>query len=170
MMNAVGYQVFFSAISLKINSDLDFKISEGKLAGIDKIIFKKPVVSLPYLPTKPFESDLNGELTYNGNIYRYVKSILKNDTLYYECVLNQKAKSIDGALSNYFKFNTGQTTKSEKSTVLGQKIFKDYLANTHTNLPKIACFNLKNSIFKHYSAVVLAFNIENPSPPPRLFS
>lgn len=168
-MNAIGYQVFFSTYRFKINNNLDNKIIEGNLTGFDKIIFKAPVISLPYLPSKPFVSDLTGELMYKGNTYRYVKSTLIKDTIYYECVLNIKSNEISSALSDFIKLNNGEHNSSKKAAGFGQKLFKDYLPNSTISLPIIICTNLKKNKYKHYNSSLTVFTVDNPSPPPQSF-
>ncbi|TAE38131.1 MAG: hypothetical protein EAY66_04710 [Sphingobacteriales bacterium] len=167
LMNAIGFQLFFSVYNFKINTTLDAKIDEGKIADIQTITLKIPIISLPYLPTKAIENDLKGELNYKGNTYRYVKTTIHNDTIYYQCMVNLKGKAIKNAFADYIKKNNNETSNTKKSGQFGQKMAKNYLANPSFSLSDINSINLIKSEYCRYNSSLIAFNIDKPSPPPR---
>jgi hypothetical protein len=168
LLNAIGFQLFFSAYNFKINTTLDTQIDEGKTSGIQKIIFKKAIIHLPYLPSKPIENDLKGELSYGGNVYRYVKSTILKDTVYYQCVANPIGKQIKNTFTDYVKKNNNQASNNKKNGTIGQKIIKNYLANPYLGLPIISSISLKNNWYHRYNSLLAIGNTNNAVPPPRL--
>lgn len=171
MLNAIGYQLFFSAYNLKISRELDNKIDEGKTEGIHTIIFKVPMrVALPYLPSKPIENDLKGELNYKENTYRYVKSTIHNDTIYYECILNKQAKLVKNAFSEYLIKYNNENPSSKKSAGFSQKILKDYLNIVPSKIPSVENFTLKDEKYFVHSFRLRDIYLDYAVPPPRNFS
>ena len=170
MLNAVGFQLLFSAYNIKINKELDIRIDEGSKTGIQTVIYKVPIqINLPYLSSKPIENDLKGELDYKGNIYRYVKSTICKDTIYYECIVNKQGKVIKNAFKDYLSKNS-ENPNSKKSTGFVQKVLKNYLTIPFLMLPLIELTSLKSkTYFSQYDTlwdICLDLNV----PPPRVIS
>lgn len=167
MLNAMGFQLLFSAYNIKINKELDIRIDEGSTTGIQTVIYKVPIqINLPYLSSKPIENDLKGELDYKGNIYRYVKSTICKDTIYYECIVNKQGKLIKNAFKDYLSKNS-ENPNSKKSTGFVQKVQKNYLSIPFLILPSIGFTSLKSKKYFLQSHTLWDIYLDLIVPPPR---
>ena len=102
LFNAVGYKVVFFYLEQQADIRLETKIKTLHEADTQLITVKIPI-NLPYQTDwREFES-IDGEMTYKGKTYKYVKRKVLRDTLILVCIDHREKSQIEKRSSDYFK-------------------------------------------------------------------
>ena len=123
LFNFVGYKLVFNALRQKAGKDLVSRIDHNAYNEADLITITVPL-SMPYLnDSKDFERK-DGEITFNGKIYHYVKEKVSQGNLVLMCLPDEQKMRIQSAkddfskLANELQNNTSSKKSGENSRVL----------------------------------------------------
>ncbi|MXV53187.1 hypothetical protein GS399_19650 [Pedobacter sp. HMF7647] len=102
LFNIIGYKIFF--YYLKVEADKSMEVAIEKITNQDKRLIQiKIPIGLPYQTNwKNFER-VDGEVSFKGKTYRYVKQRVYNDTLILLCIDYHEKSKIEKSSSDYFK-------------------------------------------------------------------
>jgi hypothetical protein len=123
LFNFVGYKLVFNALQQKAGKDLVSRIDHNAYNEADLITITVPL-SMPYLnDSKDFERK-DGEITFNGKIYHYVKEKVSQGNLVLMCLPDEQKMRIQSAkddfskLANELQNNTSSKKSGDNSQVL----------------------------------------------------
>jgi len=123
LFNFVGYKLVFYALQQKAGKELVSRIDNNTYNEADLITITVPL-SMPYLTeSKDFERK-DGEITFNGKIYHYVKEKVSQGNLVLMCLPDEQKMRIQSAkddfskLANELQNNTSSKKSGENSQVL----------------------------------------------------
>lgn len=165
--NIIGVQVVYFFCKMHSNSNIDNRIINADLSQLEKVTFSlKLPVKLPYMPAK-FENEFTGEWEFKGNVYRFIKSKIINNTVYYECVTNKEGKIMLKAFAEEISKNSdskGTSKKAGKS--LNFNFLKNYLSSNTNYQLHLGVFLKKEKYSTYKVAYTKDFFIKLPVPPP----
>lgn len=122
---------------------------------------------LPYQLNQQEYERVDGEFTYQGQLYRLAKQKHENDTLYLVCIDSKQEMLLTNSLNDFIKLSNDIPTTSKHAIYFICKLLKDYQRETHEDLIAGAGWFL--TIF-YSEEKSLYFNPHIPvsSPPPKL--
>lgn len=127
MLNVFGYYGLFMGarfhVGQKIQSSFDFDNYQGS----PEIMFKVPL-TLPYATDMNEYERVDGEFSYQGDVYRLVKQKLTRDTLHIVCVKDAQSKKIDKALEDYVKTFADNPAGEKNHSKPAPSVSKDYFS------------------------------------------
>jgi len=138
LFNSIGYKVLFVYLEHEADTRIQAKIQT--LDEFDqRLITVKIPINLPYQTDwREFES-IDGEMTFKGKTYKYVKRKVLRDTLILLCIDHQEKNELQKSSADYFKKVNDLASETNKKPVL--KIAKtDYFqesANLALAVPPI---------------------------------
>jgi len=137
IFNTIGYRLFISYMGHKMDVEFVSGLDEGDYSDNDLIALHVPV-NLPYQNNWKGYERIDGEITVNGRVYKYVKRKLSNDTMTLLCIRHDKKTGLEQKAINYFeKINdTQRDNENSRKTDLFKQLFSDFDTN--------AFFEIKN--------------------------
>lgn len=165
LFNVLGFYGVFIGLRYKTSQDLIQRLDTNDYADAETFTIKVPM-TLPYQEDQDTFERINGEIEYQGNVYRLVKQKLSHDTLYIVCLSDSQAKHINNAMHDYVKTFADKAADS-KQNIKTFTFIKDYLPTKIVLTSDIAGWNhplLMNSLSKD---LVLSTYISIQSPPPK---
>jgi len=152
VFNTIGYKFLFNYLQKKADATLDAKLDKGAYNDNDLVTVKFPL-NLPYQNNwQDFERTI-GEVTINGQNYKYVKRKVTNDTLYLLCIRHDIKTELQKKANDYFgKVNNLPGNENGKKAELAKQLLTDYIIADHFKLSfsseKNTSFNLfRNAVF-----------------------
>lgn len=126
IFNTVGYRLFISYLQNKADVTLTARLDDGRYNSKDLFIVKVPI-NLPYQTNwKEFER-VDGEINYNGKVFKYVKRKLFNDTMILVCIQNgAKEKLVQQANDYLGKINDFSHNSSGKKCDIAKQLNCDF--------------------------------------------
>jgi hypothetical protein len=123
LFNTIGYKAAF----YYLEEEADARI-EAKIKTIDEndsqLITVKIPINLPYQTDwREFES-IDGEMTFKGKTYRYVKRKVLRDTLILLCIKHEEKSQLQQARAEYYKKINDLTSDTKKPVV--KQVKTDY--------------------------------------------
>jgi hypothetical protein len=119
LFNTIGYKALFFYLEKEADARIEAKIRT--IDELDKrLITIKLPINLPYQTDwREFES-IDGEMTFKGKTYKYVKRKVMRDTLVLLCIDHSEKSRLEKGSAEYFKKVNDLTTESQKKPVLKQ--------------------------------------------------
>jgi regulatory protein YycI of two-component signal transduction system YycFG len=124
LFNLGGYRLWFYFEQNNSDESIEASIDKAEYDEDDLLTIKVPL-SLPYQnDTKDFER-IEGEINFNGKIYKYVKRKIEKGEFVLLCLPDKNKMKIEEAKEDFFKYSNdlGQTNsnKQEKSKAISIK-------------------------------------------------
>ncbi len=163
VFNTIGYRLFISFVQDKADAAFVGKLDKGNYNDEDLITVKIPI-NLPYQNNwKEFER-VDGEIKLNGQVYKYVKRKVYNDTMILLCIQHETKTKLEQKANDYFgKMNDLPGNDNKKADAFKQ-LLSDYdtVADAHSFsvTGKTPDFNLHNE-----AALLLNFIPLHGQPP-----
>lgn len=135
LFNIVGYRIFFLYLEREANLRIESKIET--LSHLDReLITVKIPINLPYqIDWKGFER-VDGEVSVNGKIYRYVKQRVYRDTLILLCLNDKEKTSLKKRAAEYFQQVNDLTAETNKKPVFKNSKL-DFFEEMRITFPKL---------------------------------
>lgn len=136
LFNIIGYRILFYYVQKQGDIKVQASLDRENYNEDDLITIKVPL-SLPYQTNwKNFER-IDGEVTLDGKIYRYVKRKVENGQLVLLCLPDEHKQRLQTARDDFFKMaNDLSATSSKKSnsTVSLKNVLSDYDKQQEENI------------------------------------
>ncbi len=113
LFNWIGYSFVSDYLQYNSNVNLEKQL-DANLYNEDDLIELKLAINLPYQNNWADYERYDGEVEFEGIIYKYVKRKVFNDTLYLKCLPNTNKMSLNAAKNDYFKM-TGDLAQNDHS-------------------------------------------------------
>ena len=133
VFNLFGYRLLFNYAQQQSDIRLEASLDKEQYNESDLITIKVPL-SVPYQNDQADFERVNGEITYQGKLYKYVKRKMSGGQLVLQCLPNQNKMHLQSAKNDFFKFandlvqnNHSKSTGHSKDVNL-KNIVSDYIA------------------------------------------
>jgi hypothetical protein len=127
LLNALGFYGVFVGWQWKNSRDFNTRLEADNYLEQETRTFKVPL-TLPYgVDSRDYER-VQGEFTYEGEMFRLVKQRMYRDTLYLVCVKDVKSTEINQALADYVKTFTDKPESSKNAVKITFDFSKDFLS------------------------------------------
>ncbi len=129
VFNTIGYRLWTEYAQNKADLNFETKLDNGHYNEEDLISIKVPL-NLPYQTNwKEFER-VDGEISLNGKVYKYVKRKVYNDTLILVCISHQEKTKLQEKANDYFgKVNGLPGNETNKKAQAIKQLVSDYDVN-----------------------------------------
>ena len=150
VFNTIGYRLLIAVVQDKVDAAFEGRLDKGIYNDEDLLTVKIPI-NLPYQNNwKEFER-VDGEINLNGQIYKYVKRKIYNDTMILLCIQHETKTKLEQKANDYFgKMNDLPGNDTKKADAYKQ-LLSDY--DTVADSPafsiagKTSEFNVQNETF-----------------------
>ncbi len=124
--NTLGYYLYTTIAIMRANKYLEARLDIGDYSESNLIKINVPL-SLPYTTDWTAPERVDGSITYQGVLYKYVKRIFTNGVMSYWCIAHDAGKHISDKATDYFgKVNGLPGTNSQKKNTDIKKVFSDF--------------------------------------------
>lgn len=125
LFNLFGYRFLFNYEQQQSDKHLEASLDKQDYNEADLITIKVPL-SLPYVSNQQNFERIDGEITVNGKILKYVKRKISDGCLILLCLPDHNKMRIESAKDEFFKYANDlvQNNQSNKSTNSKTSIFK----------------------------------------------
>jgi len=148
LFNIIGYKVFFYFIQQNAEYRIQAKIDTIKDDDKGLSIVRVPL-NLPYQTNWAEFERIDGEVSFNGITYKYVKRKVFNDTLVLVCLPFKEKTVIQKNSNDYFKKVNDLANDTNKKPPAKQGKMDDYYQPTSINKSVICQFEISR-IYQHY--------------------
>lgn len=144
LFNLFGYRVLFNYEQQQSDILLEATLDKQDYNDADLITIKVPL-SLPYVNNQQSFERVDGEITVNGKILKYVKRRITDGNLILLCLPDHNKMRIESAKDEFFKYANDlvQNNQSKKSGNTQTGVFKNLLLYYN-----IDTFNCAPSIYR----------------------
>ncbi len=135
LFNLFGYRILFNYEQQQSDIQLEASLDKQDYKDADLITIKVPL-SLPYVNNQQNFERVDGEITVNGKILKYVKRRISDGNLILLCVPDHNKMRIESAKDEFFKYANDlvQNNQSKKSGNTKPGVFKDHLSEYNINV------------------------------------
>ncbi len=112
LFNLAGYRFVFSFQENKATQKLEASIDAGNYTDANLVEIKMPL-NMPYVSDKSYEAAY-GETSINGEIYRYVKRKISNNTLFLLCIPHREKTNALTAKHEFEKNIAGDSKENNQ--------------------------------------------------------
>ncbi|NEU08508.1 hypothetical protein GZH53_09325 [Flavihumibacter sp. R14] len=164
LFNTIGYKAIFFYLEQKADARIQAKIRT--LDEMDRrLIAVKIPINLPYQTDwREFES-FDGEMTFKGKTYRYVKRKVMRDTLILLCIDHQEKSQLQKSSADYFKKVNDLTSETNKKPVLKSAKTDYYQQSEKLCLSAPPVLILKINHFNYSSEIANGYPLKVKMPP-----
>lgn len=129
LFNLFGYRILFHYEQQQSDIRLEASLDKQEYNDADLITIKVPL-SLPYVNNQQSFERVDGEITVNGKILKYVKRKISDGNLILLCLPDQNKMRIESAKDEFFKYANDlvQNNQSKKSGNTKSGVFKNLLS------------------------------------------
>ena len=129
LFNWFGYRLLFNYLQDKKDSQLEARFDNNNYDQSQLIEIKIPL-NLPYQNNWSAFERYDGEIKYNGVIYKYVKRKVENNNLILLCYPNNDKMHLQNAKDEFFKLanDVQQQNHGKKPSPENTKAFKSLLS------------------------------------------
>lgn len=126
LFNLFGYRILFHYEQRQSDARLETSLDKQNYNDADLITIKVPL-SLPYVDNQQNFERVDGEITVNGKILKYVKRKIIDGNLILMCLPDHNKMQIESAKNDFFKFANDlvQNNQSKKSGSSKSGLFKN---------------------------------------------
>lgn len=134
LFNLVGYRILFNYEQQQSDLRLEVLLDNQGYNNADLITIKVPL-SLPYINNQQNFERIDGEITVNGKILKYVKRKITDGNLILLCLPDHNKMRVESAKDEFFKYtnNLVQNNHSKKSGDTKPGVFKNLLSEYTVN-------------------------------------
>ncbi len=166
VFNTIGYYGLFVLIQQQLTTPILQKIETNlnELGG--NLIFVIPM-ELPYGSSSEEYTGADGEIIYEGDVYRLVRQKFYHNMLYVVCVKDDRSSEIRGTMADYSKLFSGQQAEHTDSNIkIINSLSKYYTLNDHKVCQIAECWYI---VFDHsqYSDLYCYSNSTSVFHPPQ---
>lgn len=146
LFNLFGYRLLFNYEQQQSDVKLEAALDKEEYNDADLVTIKVPL-SLPYVNSQNSFERINGEITVNGKILKYVKRKISGGNLILLCLPDDNKMRLEAAKDDFFKYATDlvQGHQSKKSGNTKSGVFKNVLSE----------YNVINSNYHHSASCSL---------------
>lgn len=101
LFNLVGYQAYFYFQEQTHTKKFVARLDEGAYNDADLVRLSIPL-SLPYISDNDDFERVDGQITYKGKIYKYVKRKVTANSLVILCLKDEAASKLSGTKNRYY--------------------------------------------------------------------
>lgn len=129
LFNLFGYRILFHYEQQQSDMRLEASFDKQDYNDADLITIKVPL-SLPYVNNQQNFERVDGEITVNGKILKYVKRKISDGNLILMCLPDHNKMRIESAKDEFFKYANDlvQNNQSKKSGNTKSGVFKNLLS------------------------------------------
>lgn len=129
LFNVIGYRLVFYFEQQNADANVVAKLDNSDYNDKDLITIKVPI-SLPYQTNwKEFER-VDGEITFDGKIYKYVKRKIEDGQLVLMCLPDEHKQRLQTARDDFFKLandlTASSSSKKQNNTFSIKNLLGDY--------------------------------------------
>ncbi len=141
LFNLFGYRILFDYEQQQSDIRLEVSLDKQDYNDADLITIKVPL-SLPYINNQQNFERVNGEITVNGKILKYVKRKISDGNLVLQCLPDKNKMQIESAKDEFFKYANDlvQHNESKKSGNTKPGVFKNLLSEYDINTSDCSSF------------------------------
>jgi hypothetical protein len=168
--NLFGYRILFYIAQQQSDNNIERVLDRDQYDEKDLVTIKIPMSVSYQVEQRDFER-VDGEVTLNGRIYKFVKRKVCDGNLVLLCLPDQTKMHLQSAKDELFKYsidlqNSG-SKKTDNSKSIAGKNFSDY--NQHTTSYQVSFENtVKTSEFSKEYALLSSALHSSPEQPPEL--
>lgn len=126
LFNLFGYRILFNYEQQQSDVRLESSFDKEDYNDADLITIKVPL-SLPYVNNQHNFERIDGEITVNGKILKYIKRKITDGNLILMCLPDHNKMQIESAKGEFFKYANDlvQNNQSKKSGNTKSGVFKN---------------------------------------------
>lgn len=134
LFNLFGYRILFDYEQQQSDMQLVASLDKQDYNDADLITIKVPL-SLPYVNNQKDFERIDGEITVNGKILKYVKRKISDGNLILMCLPDQNKMRIESEKDEFFKYANDlvQNNQSKKSNNTKSGVFKNLISEYYVN-------------------------------------
>lgn len=133
VFNTIGYKLWFGVAMQQADVKLETAL-DNKDYNNEQLFTLKVPINLPYQNIGYGFERVNGEITVNGETYKYVQRKVANDTLYLQCIRNTEKIELQQKSNDYFgKINDVAGNNSTKKMPGKSSQFAKFSLSDFTN-------------------------------------
>jgi len=171
LFNLFGYRILFYYAQQQSDVTLEHNLDQNAYNESELITLIIPL-SIPYQHNSDGFERFDGEITLNGNIYKYVKRKYCDGKIIFLCLPDHDKMHLEVAKNNYVTNisdiqNSGTKKQDNSKSAIGKNLSTDYQQNVSDY--NIAFYNIinehsfSNQVFPLATAI-----ISSPEQPPEL--
>ena len=130
LFNLAGYQLYFHVQERQAAQSLEQKLDAGNYNEADLVQVSIPL-SMPYINDDDDFERVDGQITYEGTVYKYVKRKVHHNNLVILCVKDDVATKLSQTKQTYYGQVTDAPSDSKKEAP--QKTFKSGITEALPN-------------------------------------
>lgn len=170
LFNLVGYKAIFYFEQQQSDEQLKASFDKNDYDENDLIAVRVPI-SMPYLDNSRDFERVNGEINFNGKIYKYVKRKVEDGQLVLMCIPDEKKMQIESKKNDFFKITNDlqQNSSSKKpggtNNTTAKNFMSDYDKDNHSELAQL-CILKQQFLSPQDNNSPLFVAIATPEQPP----
>ena len=141
VFNTIGYKLWFNVAMQQADISLEKNLDKNNFNQQELFTLEIPI-NVPYQNVSTGYERVDGEITVNGETYKYVQRKVSNDTLFLQCIrhaekidLQQKSNDYGDNVNNVAGNNDAKKIPGKSSTTLKFSV-TDY---TNDDIPSWKC-------------------------------
>ncbi len=152
LFNTVGYRLLISFVQNRTDEAMEARLDQGNYNDDELLAIRIPV-NMPYQTNQSGYERVNGEINFQGKLYKYVKRIVQNDTMTLMCIPHEEKAKLQESANNYFggvNDLAGNTSNNSKKADAVKQLLNEFEDNQFTQ-PGIS-YQLVTSHYLYNSA------------------
>ncbi|CAN5132388.1 hypothetical protein BH11BAC6_BH11BAC6_12050 [soil metagenome] len=169
VFNTIGYRLLFNYMQTGADVTLTAKLDGGNYNESDLITVKIPV-NMPYLLNQTNFERVDGEITFNGQLYKYVKRNVQNDTMTLLCIpnpekteLQQKVNEYAGKVNGLPSNDNNKKAETCKQQISDFDVYENIALNSGKKIQAVSNLHKNTNLLQQFLPV-------NTEPPEISFS
>lgn len=172
LLNLVGYRIIFHFAEKVSDTKLEASLDKVEYNDSDLITIKVPISNPYHISQSDFER-IDGEITFDGKLYKYVKRRVLNGELILLCIPNHGKMQIEDKKINYFADANGisEDAASQKQDNSKSRIIKNLVVEYeqhHTIHSEQICANKNLKIKSIFLQALPSVYLPVHGQPPRM--
>ena len=136
VFNTVGYRLLFNFVQNRTDAAFVSKLDKGHYDEADLVAVKIPI-SLPYQNNWSGYERVDGEINFEGKIYKYVKRTVQNDTMILLCIPHEEKTAIQEKANDYFGNVNDIAGNNTNKKLSAKKIGREENLRIRTKIPAV---------------------------------
>lgn len=167
LFNTVGYKLFISFKEDEADEAFTEWLDKGDYSNQDLVAVKVPI-NLPYQNNWSNYERINGQLKLNGQVYKYVKRKVYNDTMIYLCIRHDSKTIMEQKANDYIgKVNELPAAGNTKKADTLKQLFSDFNIHTVLSISELTVNPYEYNLYRNHFAP--DHYISKQGQPPRRF-
>ena len=110
LFNLAGYRIFFHYLQQKSDAAYQLSLEQSRFDELQMLTLKVDL-NMPYLSANTEFERVDGEITVDGKIYKYVKRKVQNGQLVLLCLPDDKKTRIESSKQEFFAYANSLTSE-----------------------------------------------------------